>query len=99
MRCRRDADAAHAGVSVRGGVGGRQVKETGWWGGRAVKGGDSTASASGPSEKVGHLLEGPQGLVFPAEIAEEEAMLRPLKMEQHACGYARAGKGHWQREA
>ena len=51
------------------------------------------ALASGPSEKVGHLLEGPQGLVVPAELAEEEAMLHPLKMEQHACGCVRAGKG------
>lgn len=61
-----------------------------------IKGGDSMALASGPSEKVGHLLEGPQGLVFPAELAEEEAMLHPLKMERRACGCARDGKGHWQ---
>lgn len=50
------------------------------------KDGDSIILASGPGEKVGHLLEGSQGLVFPAELAEEEAVLHPLKIEQCACG-------------
>lgn len=58
------------------------------------KGDGSVALASEPREKVGCLLESPQGLMFLAELADEEAMFHPLKMEQRACGCTRAGKGH-----
>lgn len=47
---------------------------------------DSVILALGLGGKMGHLLEDSQGLMFPAELAEEEAVLHSLKMEQCACG-------------
>lgn len=38
------------------------------------------------------LSEGAWGLAFPVKLAEEEVMLCPLEMEQHACDVREQGK-------